>query len=110
MLLVTKLLNLRLTVLCFDLKLQGVYLIYCVEKNCPTYKEVEEGADTMDGGDGSDGEDLVDGAHGYPPTLRPGPVEPDCPPRGQVRFVEYPYEDWSPHWVGWEHDDVSLTK
>ena len=82
----------------------------CAERNRPTYNEVEEEADSTDGGDGGDGEDLVDGAQGYPPTLHPGPVEPDCPPRGQVRFVEYPYEDWSPHWVGWEHDDVSLAE
>ena len=65
----------------------------CAERNGPTYKEVEEGADSMDRGDGSDGEDLVDGAHGYPPIIHPSPVEPNCPPIGQVKVVEYPYED-----------------
>ena len=71
---------------------------------------MEEGADTMDGGDGSDGEDLVDGANGYPPIIHPSPVEPNCPPIGQVKVVESPYEDWSSHLVGWEHDEVCLTK
>ena len=97
MLLVTKLLNLRLTVLCFDLKLQGVCLIYCVERICPTYNEVEEEADSIDSGDGSEGEELVYWAHGYPPIILPSPVEPNCPPIGQVK-------------VGWEQDDVSLVK
>ena len=51
----------------------------------------------MDGGDGGDGEDLVYRAHGYSPIILPSPVEPNCPPIGQVK-------------VGWEHDDVSLVK
>ena len=70
------------------------------ERNRLTYNNVEEEADSTDDGDGGDGEDLVDRAHGYPPTLHPGAIEPNCPPIGQVKVVEYPYEDWSPHWVG----------
>ena len=82
----------------------------CAESNRPTYNEVEEEADSMDGGDGGDGEDLVYRAHGYSPIILPSPVEPNCPPIGQVKVVESPYEDWSSHLVGWEHDEVCLTK
>ena len=82
----------------------------CAERNLPTYNEVEEEGDSRDSGDGGDGEDLVDRAHGYLPTLCPGPVEPNCLPIGQVKVGESAYEVWSPDLVGWEHDDVSLVK
>ena len=64
----------------------------------------------MDGGDGGDGEYLVERVHGYPPKVCRGPVEANCPPIGQVKVGESPYEGWSPHLVGWEHDDVSLAE